>query len=117
MLGPRTGALTSAGIAMAALISVAPAHAEPGGYLDQDETFHRLLITPDDSGTVMVITNFALLRAQGLEACQVIENGYGGYAATKRLQAEGPYLFDTASLIVSAASVAYCPDADFIGPS
>ena len=116
MLSARAGALAVAGIVTAGLASGSPAHAEPGGYLDQDETFHRLLTTPDDSGTVMVITNFELLRAQGLEACQVMENGYGGYAATKRLQAEGPYLFDTASLIVSAASVAYCPEADFIGP-
>ena len=60
-----------------------------------------------------MVTNFALLRAQGLMACQRLENGSGGLNAASQLQAEGPYSFDVAAHIVSSASVAYFPDSDF----
>jgi len=100
MLSERAGALVLVGVVIRVLASAGPAQAEPGGYLDQDETFQHLLTAPDESGTGMVITNFELLRTQKLKACQVMENGHSGYTATKRLQAEGPpYLFDATSLM------------------
>lgn len=87
------------------------ASADPGAYSGQDETFFRLLTEPDeDGGPGLTLTNPALVRAQGLIACQRGDNGMRSLDVIYRLQAEGPYSFDVANAIVSAAHVAYCPE-------
>jgi len=95
--------------AASVFIAVAPTvNADPGAYGDQDATFYRLLTAPQDAN--MTISNFGLVRSQGLEACQREDQGVDGLDAVHALMAEGPYSFDAANAIVSAAEVAYCPD-------
>jgi hypothetical protein len=91
------------------VVALAPAaNADPAAYGDQDAEFYRLLTAPQDAN--MTISNFALVRSQGLEACQREDQGVAGLDAVHALMAEGPYPFESASSIVSAAEVAYCPD-------
>jgi hypothetical protein len=102
-------ALLVAGVC-AAIVGAAPVNAEPAAYSGQDNIFYTLLTQPNDPRDAVVVTNFGLLRAQGLVACQRRDNGMSGLDAIYQLQAEGPYSFDMANSIASAAAVAYCPD-------
>lgn len=54
--------------------------------------------------------NPALVRAQGLLACQHISDGVDDFDAVHILMAEGPYSFDTASSVGSADTVVYCSE-------
>lgn len=58
----------------------------------------------------MVIWNFPLVRSQGIAACQRQDAGETPHQALKDLQyPNGPYAFDEANDITSAAEVIYCP--------
>jgi hypothetical protein len=107
-----TRILTAAAAAIVlALIGIAPAaQAQPGGTTPQDDTYYYLITTPDDDGTVFNVTDFGLLRAQGLGVCRLIDNGMSGVDATEKLMSVGPYSWDAANFLSSAAQVAYCPD-------
>jgi hypothetical protein len=96
------GILTAIGIGLAA-----PVVAEPGGYSHADQVF--LMLMQDDPDYPFVITNFPVLRAQALRACRSEDNGMSGLDVVDQLAAEGPYSWDDANNIVSAAEVAYCP--------
>jgi hypothetical protein len=90
-------------------IALAPAaNADPAAYSDQDAEFYRLLTSPQDAN--MTISDFALVRSQGLNACQREDQGMAGLDVVHALMADGPYPFDAANAIVSAAEVAYCRD-------
>jgi hypothetical protein len=104
--------LCAALLAVAVVTAGAPAaDADPGAYSGQDETFYRLLTEPSSTGEPgLTLTDFALVRTQGLIACQRQDNGMDGLDAVYTLQSDGPYSFDVANSIVSAAEVAYCPD-------
>lgn len=86
------------------------ANSDPAAFSAGDETFYRLLTEGDDEDPGLTITNFPLIRAQGLQACQRQDDGMDGLDAVHLLQEEGPYSFDVANSIVSAAAVAYCRD-------
>ena len=59
----------------------------------------------------MVIWNFALVRAQGRAACQRQDAGQTPMQALYALDQRygGPYTFDDANSITSAAQTIYCP--------
>lgn len=97
-------------IACAALAAVPIAKAEPGAFSSQDETFFRLLTGGTDDTPGLAITNYPLVRTQGLITCQRRSAGIYGLDTIHMLQAEGPYSFDVANSISSAAAVAYCPE-------
>jgi hypothetical protein len=98
-----------AAVAAVALISAPVASAEPGAFSDDDTTFFRLLSDPDQDHP-MKIWNFPLIRYQGLEHCARESQGMRGIDSIYELQKEGPYTFDDALSIASAADVAYCPE-------
>jgi hypothetical protein len=79
-----------------------------GAYSSEDETFYRLITEGSDDTPGMILTNPPLVRAQGLLACQRMSDGVDDLDAVYMLMDEGPYSFDTASSITSAAVVAYC---------
>ncbi|MEN3220706.1 DUF732 domain-containing protein [Mycolicibacterium porcinum] len=105
MIGRLVGMALLAGSAVA----LAPtATSDPAAFSAGDETFYRLLTEGDEEDPGLTITNFPLIRAQGLLACQRQDDGMDGLDAVHLLQAEGPYSFDVANSIVSAAVVTYC---------
>jgi len=74
-----------------------------------DQHFAYLLTHDDDPAYNVVIMDFALLKAQGLRACQQETNGMSKLNATDALQSAGGYTFEQANSITSAADVEYCP--------
>ena len=72
--------------------------------------FYRVLTEGDEESPPLVLTNRPLVRAQALQACQRIGGGVHPVDATDMLAVEGPYSWDTASSIVAAATVVYCPE-------
>jgi Protein of unknown function (DUF732) len=101
--------LVGIALTFAALVAAPVANSEPGAYSSQDATFYRLLSEDTDDIPRMILANAALLRAQGLLACQRMSDGVDGLDAVYLLMDEGPYSFATANSITSAAQVAYCP--------
>lgn len=97
-----------AGIACASASLVVPgplAHADLG----QDQEFYRLL-TERDQDHPMVIWNFGEVRSEGIGACEREDNGEAPFQALKELEyPNGPYSFDNANNITSAAETVYCP--------
>ncbi|MUL80505.1 MULTISPECIES: DUF732 domain-containing protein [unclassified Mycolicibacterium] len=103
--------IAGSALALAACgMTAGTANAEPAGSSTQDTTFFRLLTTPDDDGFFITVTNPSLLRTQGLAVCQRMDNGMDGLDAVYGMMADGPYPWDTANSISSAAVVAYCPE-------
>lgn len=103
-------------VPLAALVVgvAAPTSADPGGASgysndpNADARFYHLLTGyPEDSDN-MTIWNFALVKAQGLWACQQETNGMGHGYAVDNIAAAG-YTTDDATSIDSAASTVYCP--------
>lgn len=90
-------------------MAVPVANAQPGAYSYQDDTYYRLLTKPNEYFGGFVVSDFALIRAQGLRACAMLDSGAVASDAIHDLQVLGPYSFDAANRIVSAAFVAYCP--------
>lgn len=76
----------------------------------QDQGFYRLLVDPDQDHP-MVIWDFPLIRAQGIEACQREDAGETPMQTTYHLDQKygGPYTFEDASNITAAADTIYCP--------
>jgi hypothetical protein len=93
-----------------ALAAAPVAYADPGAYSSQDETFFRLLTEGSDANPGITVSNPPLVRAQGLLVCQRASQGMDTFDALHFLMSEGPYPFDVASDIASAAIVAYCPE-------
>jgi hypothetical protein len=98
---------------VAGLAFVAAAMAAPGptarADLGQDQEFYRLLTEPDQTHP-MVIWNFPEVRAEGIGACEREDAGEAPFQALTDLEyPNGPYTFDNASAITSAAEVIYCP--------
>ncbi len=86
------------------LLAAAPAQADA----QQDQQFYWLLTRPD--GANLTITSFPSVRAQGIAACQRQDAGEPPYQTLKELQyPSGPYTFDIANSIISAAEAIYCP--------
>jgi hypothetical protein len=86
----------------------APAHADAA----QDQEFYEFLTEQDTDNPreqPMVVTNFSLVRSQGITACQQEDAGTTPYQAVKNLQAAGPYAFEDANNIASTAETIYCP--------
>ncbi|MDV3125936.1 DUF732 domain-containing protein [Mycobacterium sp. 21AC1] len=100
-----TGAL----ILAASTVAMGNANADPAGLSTQDDTYFRLLATPDDDGFLITVTNPTLMRTHGLMVCQLMDNGVSDLDAVYQLMDDGPYPWDTASSI-AAAAVAYCPE-------
>jgi hypothetical protein len=97
-----------AGLAFASVGLAGPAHADAG----QDQEFYRLLTMadPDSPRTApMAVPNFPLARSQGITGCQSEDAGETPYQSVKDLQQNGPYAFDDANNIMSAADTIYCP--------
>ena len=95
-------AVVAAGLG--SLLAAAPAQADA----KQDQNFYWLLTRPDRDN--LTITNFPLVRAQGIAACQRQDAGEPPYQALKDLQyPRGPYTFSIANSITSAAEAVYCP--------
>jgi hypothetical protein len=93
-----------AGLASASVGLAAPAQADA----DQDQRFYRLLTDPDQDHP-MVIWNFALVRSLGIATCQREDGGDTPYEATEALEhPNGPYNFDDADNVASAARTIYC---------
>ncbi|QNJ90963.1 DUF732 domain-containing protein [Mycolicibacterium fluoranthenivorans] len=98
-------------VVISAAVSAVPvASGEPAGYSDQDSTYFRLLTVSNEHFGGFTISNPALIRDQGLRACELQDSGLTALDAIDQLQAAGPYSFDAANRIVAAASIAYCPD-------
>jgi hypothetical protein len=95
--------------ALAICLAGAPMAGADGG----DRTFHMLLSDDFDAGGVtgeeIVNRHWGLLRNQGLRACQLEDSGWRSLDVVYQLMREGPYIFDQANGIHSAAAVAYCP--------
>ncbi|WP_131815125.1 DUF732 domain-containing protein [Mycobacterium holsaticum] len=92
----------------AAIVAAPPIDAQPAGYSEQDNMYYHLLTVPNENFPGFVITNFPLMRSQGLTACRWMDNGVHGLDVVHQLQVVGPYSFAAASRIVSAATVSYC---------
>lgn len=93
------------GLAFVSVGLAAPAQADA----NQDQRFYRLLTDPDQDHP-LVILNFALVRSQGIAACQRVDAGETPYHALKDMQyPNGPYTFDEANDISSTAETIYCP--------
>ncbi|MCV7303020.1 DUF732 domain-containing protein [Mycobacterium barrassiae] len=90
----------------AAIALAVPANAA----VEQDQQFHRLLTRPNQDDP-MVIWDFSLVRAQGIGVCQRQDAGLTAMQALYDLDERygGPYPFELASSISSAANVIYCP--------
>ena len=94
-----------AGLFFFAVALAAPAHADS----KQDQDFYRLLTEPDQDRPMM-IWNFAEVRAEGIAVCQREDEGVPPYESMKYLERpNGPYAFDDANSIASAAETVYCP--------
>ena len=94
-----------AGLFFGTVALAAPGHADAS----QDHEFYRLLTEPDQDRP-MVIWNFAEVRSEGIAACQRQDAGEPPYPATTDLERpNGPYTFDDANSITSAAATVYCP--------
>jgi hypothetical protein len=95
-----------AGLTLATVFATAwPARADA----NQDQEFYRLLTRPDQDHP-MAIWNFPEARSWGIQACQRQDAGETPYQATKDLQyPNGPYTFDDANSVSSAADTIYCP--------
>ncbi len=89
-----------------ALLSAPTSHAS----VHQDQEFYFLLTEPNQDHP-MVISDFPLVRSQGIQACQREDSGETPMQVTDNLDRRygGPYLFDDASNITSTAEVIYCP--------
>jgi hypothetical protein len=99
------GITIMAGLAFASVGLAAPAQAD----MNQDQDFYRLVTEPNQDHP-MVIWNFALVRSWGIASCQQMDAGETPYQALKDLQyPNGPYTFDIANDVSSAAGTIYCP--------
>ena len=82
--------------ALTLALGVAPVAGADGG----DATFHRLLSKDFNAGSVtgeeIVNRHWALLRSQGLRACQLEDSGWTSVDVVYQLMREGPYTFDQA---------------------
>jgi hypothetical protein len=105
-----TRQLLACTLILAALVAAPVTHAEPGAYSPQDDMFFRALAEGAEDIAPLNLTNPPLVRAQALQACQRIGDGVEPVDASSMLEAEGPYSWDTASSIVAAATVFYCPE-------
>lgn len=76
----------------------------------QDQRFYHLLTDPDQDHP-MVIWNFPLVRAEGIQVCQDEDAGATPRQADSQLDRDygGPYVFEDASSISSSAEVIFCP--------
>jgi hypothetical protein len=93
-----------AGLAITSLGLAAPAQADAR----QDQDFYWLLTDPNQDHP-MVIWNFALVRSLGIATCQREDAGDTPYAAAKALEhPNGPYTWDVANDVASAAETIYC---------
>lgn len=97
-------------LVLAALVVAPVADAEPGVQTEADEGFYTSLSEGAEGIAGMVLTNPPLVRAQGLQACQRMDDGVDKLDVIDMLMAEGPYSFDTASNIVATAVVYYCSE-------
>jgi hypothetical protein len=71
----------------------------------QDQEFYHL-VTEDG----WPISNFPLVRANAILTCQREDAGEPPYRALKDLETpNGPYTFDQANSVTSAAETIYCP--------
>jgi hypothetical protein len=95
-----------AGLAFVSVGLAAPAQADA----NQDRDFYRSLTDPDQDHP-MVIWNFPGIRSQGIASCQQEDAGATPMRALYYLDRRygGPYDFDVANDITSAAGVIYCP--------
>ena len=111
-LGGRTAsAMAAISVGMTAmlghaLLSAPTSHAS----VYQDQEFYWLLTDPNQERP-MVIWDFPLVRSQGIQYCQQVDSGEAPMQALYHLDRryDGPYIFDDANSIVSAAAVIYCP--------
>lgn len=95
----------AAALSAAAIVSAPAGHADPA----QDQEFYRFL-TERNQDHPLVVTDFAVVRANGIRSCQLMDDGATPMQALHALEApNGPYNFDTANSISSAAGVVYCP--------
>ncbi len=107
----RMNIIKAATAAAAAAVLTAPVSwAEPGGTTPQDATYYHLLTTPSRDGTVFNVTDFGLLRAQGLAVCRLMDDGVDSLDAIYQLMEAGPYAWAQARSLSSSAKVAYCPE-------
>jgi Protein of unknown function (DUF732) len=102
--------LGCAALILAALVVAPVASSEPGAYSQEDDWFYRSLTEGTEDSPGIVLTNPPLVRAQGLQACQRIDDGVDPVDASDMLMAEGPYSWDVASSIVASATVFLCPE-------
>lgn len=98
-------AVASAGVFSIGLGIPATSHAS----VQQDQQFYYLLTRPDQDYP-MVVWDFPLIRAQAIRACQLEDAGLTAMQVTYDLDQRygGPYPFEGASSITSAAEVIYC---------
>ncbi|WP_131829185.1 DUF732 domain-containing protein [Mycobacterium numidiamassiliense] len=89
-----------------ALLSAPTSHAS----VHQDQEFYWLLTEPDQDNP-MAIWDFPLVRSQGIQDCREMDFGETPMQALYHLDRRhgGPYMFEDANGISSAATVIYCP--------
>jgi hypothetical protein len=74
-----------------------------------DDQAFAYFVTHDDDAPNFVITNFDVLKAQALRACQIRSSGYSRSTAIDDLQSLVPsYSREEAANIVISGSVIYC---------
>jgi hypothetical protein len=66
-------------------------------------------VTHNSGAPFFRIIDFDLVKAQGLQVCQLAANGMTGYEAVTNLEQTGGYTFEQAKAIGSAALTMYCP--------
>jgi hypothetical protein len=101
------GKLTTylAALAVAATVYAPAGHAD----IQQDQEFYRFL-TERNQDHPLIVTDFAVVRANGIRSCQLMDEGATPMQALHSIEIpNGPYNFDTANDISSAAGVVYCP--------
>jgi hypothetical protein len=107
-------------VALAALVVgvAAPASADSGGASgysndpNADASFYHVLTGYPEDPDNMTIWNIALVKAQGLWACQQETNGMGHGYVVDKIAAAG-YTREDAISIDSSASAVYCPSNNY----
>jgi hypothetical protein len=106
----RSGACSSHGGVCQWFAAAGSAGDNPdNGPVDNSPDSRFLWLLTTDPVHPMTVWNFPLVKAQGLQLCQEMDNGERQAAATNDLMAAAGYTFDDAASISAAAVTIYCP--------
>ncbi len=90
------------------MFAPADSPADLDAYGETPDQHFAYLVTHDDSVPEFRITDFELVKAQGLRGCEQISDGMSHYDAVVDLQQRGGYTEEQATNILASAAPVYC---------